>query len=240
MSLDDRELREHLDRRATAHLTDSDDLAEAVIARLHRVKPARWWQNLGARTRTFGIAAAGVAAVIVAVAVVMPRPTATPGSSPTPSNGPQPSGYPAARAMTTAELVAFLGDDSTERAGAIVVADVQLDPASNISCVTMESCPSFMIRAPGPLNGNLYVVDRASIGASGQGTYAFEVRAETLGLDLIAPVTRASDALAWTLADYLAELPSRLATDRLGPQAYLVEATATQFAAPPSCPKRRR
>jgi hypothetical protein len=84
MSLDDRSLREHLDRRAEGHLTKPDDLAESVISRLPGVAPARSWHGFGVRARLLGLAAAAAVVVIVAF-VLPPRNVSGPGS---PSAGP--------------------------------------------------------------------------------------------------------------------------------------------------------
>jgi hypothetical protein len=98
MSLDDRSLREHLDRRAHAGLSNPDDLAEVVIARLPDVEPARWWHGFDARARFLGIAAAAAAVVVVAAFVLPPWSESGPGS---PSASPgipttAPTGAPAA------------------------------------------------------------------------------------------------------------------------------------------------
>ena len=139
MSLDDRDLREHLDRRAGAGLTDPDDLAEAVIARLPGVTPARWWQPLGARIRIIGTVAAALVAA-VAISVLLPAtdpgpvsPSASPGV-PTAAPTPTPSPLVDTGAISVLEL--SFSTDSVALDG-LATADVTLSVTFGGEVVTM-------------------------------------------------------------------------------------------------------
>ena len=80
MSLDDRSLREHLDRRANTGLTNPDDLAEAVIAGLPKSGRAPWWRPLVRGGQALAVATAAVAVILVAQ-LLAPRFGAGPGTS---------------------------------------------------------------------------------------------------------------------------------------------------------------
>jgi len=80
MSLDDRTLREHLDRRAAASLTDPDALAASVIAGLPASRPGPGWRPFVRVGAALGIAAAAFA-VVLATQTPAPRLNAGPGSS---------------------------------------------------------------------------------------------------------------------------------------------------------------
>ncbi len=80
MSLDDRSLREHLDRRATAGLANPDDLAEAVIAGLPASGPMPWWRPLVRGGQALAVATAAVAVILVAQ-MLAPRFGEGPGTS---------------------------------------------------------------------------------------------------------------------------------------------------------------
>jgi len=112
MSLDDRSLREHLDRRAAGHLTNPDDLAEAVIARLPDLGPGRRWLGIGARATFLGVAVAAAAVVVVAAFVLPPRNVPGPGSSSAsqgiPSSAPTPGPTPAPTALIDTGKISVL------------------------------------------------------------------------------------------------------------------------------------
>ena len=81
MSLDDRSLREHLDRRADAGHTNTDDLAEAVIAGLPSSRPMSWWQSVGRGGRALALVATVAVALIFVTQAVAPRLGGGPGTS---------------------------------------------------------------------------------------------------------------------------------------------------------------
>jgi hypothetical protein len=81
MSLDDRTLREHLDRRASTSLTDPDELAASVIAGLPASGPGSGWRRFVRVGAALGLAGAAVA-VVLATQALAPRPGDGPGSSP--------------------------------------------------------------------------------------------------------------------------------------------------------------
>ena len=81
MSLDDRTLREHLDRRATASLTDPDELAASVIAGLPASGPGSGWRRFVRVGAALGLAGAAVA-VVLATQALAPRLGDGPVSSP--------------------------------------------------------------------------------------------------------------------------------------------------------------
>ena len=147
MTLDDRSLREHLDRRAEAGLTDVAETADVVLARVGEIDRGPWWRRLGVRAPSLGIAAGAVAVLVIALAVLPPRIWPGPGTSPTTSDSAVARGYPADRALTAQELDALLGPNPADRASVMVIADVQLLPIRDV-CDSAD-CPTYWINTGG-------------------------------------------------------------------------------------------
>jgi hypothetical protein len=104
MTLDDRSLREHLDRRAEAGLTDVAQTADVVLARVAEIDRGPWWRRLDVRAPSLGVAAAAVAVLVIALAVLQPlglAPAATPAATTAPPTT-EPTTEPTPTADTSA------------------------------------------------------------------------------------------------------------------------------------------
>lgn len=229
MTLDDRSLREHLDRRASAGATDPWQVADAVVMRVAEIERGPWWRRLGVRTPALGLAAAAVVVVLIAVGVLPPRLGQTPGSSPNESTAVAPD-YPDERALTAEELDVLLGPNPEGLATVVVIADVEL-LAIRGRC-TSTDCPTYWIEAGGR---QLFVYVPSGGGPFIPGPQAFRVRNDGM-LDLVRPVRSGPDGLAWTLPQLTAGLPDLRAADRAVPYLYLVDAVRTVSAAAIPCP----
>jgi len=220
MSLDDRTLREHLDRRATAGVTDVEGIAEVVMTRVAADR-GPWWRRLGVRTRSLGIAAAAVVVIVVALAVLPPRIWPGPGASLSASDPSVATGYPADRPLTAKELDTLLGPSPADRAGVVVIADVGLEELP-ISCplpcpfaVTLPSRTIKVVDLDPPVLGALPDYDAPQ---------AFRVL-DNGQLGRLGSVRPGPGGLAWTLPQLTAVLPDlRGPGANPAPQLYLVEA----------------
>ncbi|TAK00135.1 MAG: hypothetical protein EPO36_09675 [Chloroflexota bacterium] len=237
MTIDDRSLREHLDRRAEAGASGVDGIAEAVVAQVARSGDGGrpWWRPLNLRRPSLGIAVAAIVVVVVAVAVLPSRLPPGPGTSPSPSASSAPAPYPARQAMTAQELDAFLGPEPSQRAGDLVIADVELRIQSVLLCPFGEECPRYLIDVGGR---EIYVLASDPPDSLLPGPYAFRVADHPGGrLRLLGSVRSGPDGLAWTLPPLTAAL-----VDLKGPGArpvpylYLVDAVRVISPEAFSCP----
>ncbi|MCI0582314.1 MAG: hypothetical protein L0227_05355 [Chloroflexi bacterium] len=234
MTLDDRSLREHLDRRAESGVQDPEALAEAVMARVTTVGVGPWWRRLRVGTRSLGIAAAAIVVIVVALAVLPPRLLPGPGASPTSPDPTEATGYPVDRALTALELDAFLGTNPSQRKGDVVIADVDLSIQSELLCPAGGPCPRYRIEVG---NRDIYVYDSDPAHPLLPGSHAFRVTDHPDGrLELIGTVRSGPDGLSWTLPQLTAEL-----ANLRGPGArpvlrfYLVDAWSAVSPVQPSC-----
>jgi hypothetical protein len=238
MTLDDRSLREHLDRRAEAGASDVEQIAEVVMSRVTSIERDPWWRRLGVRAPAAAVAVAALLVIAVAVAVLPPPSAPGPGASPTSPEPTDATGYPAVRAMTAAEFEDVLFPVFPEPgswAGAAMIVDVEISEAS-ISCPVVPeqsgTCPTIGIQLP----GHAFVIDGPTGVLDLDGPYAFRLR-EAGGLELIGAVRPGPDGLAWTLPQLTAELPNLR-----GPGAdpvsrlYLVDAWRAVSSAAIPCP----
>lgn len=228
MTLDDRSLREHLERRAKAGATDVDALGDAVVAQLSDApRRSPWHRRLRIGPRV-GLAAAALVVALLGISLIpgalTPGPgasaSATPGTSPSTSTPPSDVPaleYPAGRAMTAGELGALLGETPSDRASIIVIADVEL-LVLDLTCV--GTCPRYLIRTA-TRDVRVFATDDRLI--AGAGSMAFRVRADG-DLDLLQAVRAGPDGLAWTLPQLTEELAKVRAFDRAVRYVYLVDA----------------
>lgn len=229
MTLDDRSIREHLDRRANAGVSDRGALADSVNARLAAASRDPWWRRLGSPAPAFGFTAVAAVVLVLAIAVLPQRPWPDPGASPTASPAEtQAPDYPATRAMTATELDALLGDNPADRASILVIADVELVDL-DITCI--GECPAHGIEAP---TRTLRVYDPGDRETVIPGPQAFRVRSDG-DLDLLGPVRVGPDGLAWTLPRLTAALPDLRGADRAVPYLYLVDAVRAVSSAAYRC-----
>lgn len=107
--------------------------------------------------------------------------------------------YPIERALTAAELAAYIDDPWFAQAGPLVIADVTLTLLG--LCLDDYSCPRYSIAAPGRTNPILVWDDNIAgpTPAAPVGPIAYRVKTDVPGLDLIGPVRPTADGLAWTL-----------------------------------------
>lgn len=234
MSLDDRSLREHLDRRAEAGLTDVAQTADVILARVAEIDRGPWWRRLRVRAPSLGIAAGAVAVLVIALAVLPPRLWPGPGTSPTSSDPASALGYPSNRALTGAELASLLGKDPVGLVDVTLVADVTVSPNTS-SCVRLALCPEYVVDAPGRSVATRPLWAYRSQQPLLDPPYAFRVR-EDGHLDLLGSVRPGPDALAWTLAQAADVMAGARAADRAVPYLYLVDAVRAISAAAISCP----
>ena len=234
MSLDDRSLREHLDRRAEAGLTDVAQTADVVLARVAEIDRGPWWRRLGVRAPSLGIAAGAVAVIVIALAVLPPRLWPGPGTSPTSSDPASALGYPGNRALTGVELASLLGKDVMGLVGALLVVDVNVSP-NTASCVRLSLCPEYVVDAPGRSVATRPLWAYRSQQPLLDPPYAFRVR-EDGHLDLLGSVRPGSDALAWTLTQAADVMAGARAADRAVRYLYLVDAVRAVSTALIECP----
>jgi hypothetical protein len=232
MMLDDRSLREHLDRRAETGVSDVEGIAEVVMTRVAELDRGPWWRRLGVRAPSLGLAAAVVAVLVIALAVLPPRLWPGPGSSPTPSGPAVAAGYPASRALTAGELRTLLAGETARLADAVLIVDVELREAT-VSCVLLALCPTFAVDFGDPANP-IYVVDPRGVASVGAGTYAVHVLGES-SVTVFGRVRAGPDGLAWTLPQLTAALAD-LRADRAVPYLYLVDAFRAISPAAIPCP----
>ena len=235
MSLDDRSLREHLDRRAQAGAVDPAVIAETVASRL-ATKDSRRWLSLRMGTRAVGLAAAAaIAVVLVGIAILPGRIGPGPGTSPTDS-GPASTGpsatYPGTRAMTAAELGEFMAGNPATWASITIIADVELYPIRSV-CTDDAVCAMYWI--PGSNGGtNIVVWDTGGVPIQGA-PYAFKVRSDG-SLDVVGSVRPGPTGLAWTMPELLQSDPSFRTADQPRGLLYLVDAVRFVSDMAISCP----
>jgi len=218
VSLDDRSLREHLDRRAEAGVSDVEGIADVVMSRVAQAGAGPWWHRLGVRRQSLGVAVAAIVVVVVAMAVLPSRLGPGPGTSASPTASAAADGYPIDRALTVKELDAVLGSDPAARAGEIVIAYVTLE-TFDIRCLGTR-CPRYLVDLDGR---QISVYDPDEAEPELPGPSALRIRSDG-ALDLLGHVRAGPDGLAWTLPQLTAELPDLRASDRAVPFLYLADA----------------
>lgn len=218
MMIDDRSLREHLDRRAETGATDPRAVADAVMSRVAAPEP-RWRRMVSGPVRGLPAAAAGLAILLFAV-TMGPRwlgsdPGNSPGTTAGATGGPD---FPAELPLTAAELDDLLGPDPRLRASVTLVADVELRPQSEVLCTLLTDCPEYVVQLP---SGEHYV--QAGPDPVLSAPHALRVR-EDGRLDFLGSVRPGPDGLAWTLPQLLEVVPGARAGDRAVQYLYLVDA----------------
>lgn len=206
MTLDDRSLREHLDRRAQAGRLDVTALTEAVLAGSSGRDQAPRRRLRDSRFLGIGIAAAVAFAMLGAVILLPPRLWPSPGASADGSPGASLdasppatvgdlTGYPAEQALTTDELFSALFDARGLQPGTLVIADVAMS-SLRVRCPSISApCASVGIRSE---SGTHVILVFGAQGSIGHRPYAFRVRSDS-GLDLVASITPGPKRLAWTI-----------------------------------------
>jgi hypothetical protein len=206
MTIDDRSLREHLDRRATSGFTEPAPIADVVLARLEREPTQPWWRRPIRRTPAGALIAAAVVVLLVAMALLPSRllPSGS-GSSAEPSaEATHSPAYPVDRPLTLAELDELLSSAPRVRATMIVVADVELHVQAELSCPIGADCPQYLINFG---DRKVYVYDLSGRPLT-PGPQALRVRDDGSSmLDLLGPVGLGPVALAWTMSQFVAALP---------------------------------
>jgi len=230
MTIDDRSVREHLDRRAESGATDPDSLADAVMARVASVDAGPWWRRRRVGAPSLGIAAAALLMVVAALAVLPPRLSPGPGTSPSSSASAVARPYPADRALTVSELDAVLGTDPAARAGEIVIANASLE-TYDMFCYGTE-CPRYMAVF---LGRSIGVHDPGEPELELPGPGVFRIRPDG-NLDLLGYARAGRDGLAWTLPQLTAELAT-LRGPSVRPVLYLYLVVGWHAVAPfqPTC-----
>ncbi|MBI2777314.1 MAG: hypothetical protein HYX57_08685 [Chloroflexi bacterium] len=232
MTLDDRSLHEHLDRRASGGASDPERLADAIVASL----PAGaagvpgWRRRVLGGLPALGFAAAAVIVAIVAVAVLPQRLWPPSGASPSPSAA---AGYPLNRPLTTAELARVVAEDSTDLAGTILVADTSMI-VPRVSCTIDAPCPVRFIPFDEDGHGIFVWADGATT-SIGPSPFAFRIRAGG-GLDLLGSVATGPDGLAWLMPSLLDTVTASRSADPATPSLYLVDARRVVSRAAYRCP----
>lgn len=238
MTLDDRSLREHLERRALAGATDISKLGDAVVARLpDAAAPSPWHRQLGIGSAV-GIAAAAVVVALIGISLLpgslapgsgasaSATPTvpasASPFESPTSSDVPALE-YPTGRAMTVDELVALLAETPEERAGTVIIAAVERELIVQ-DAICLKSCPRYLVRTA-TRDIRVFAAEDPVVGLmiDGTGALALQVRVDG-DLDLLGVVRAGPDGLAWTLPQLTEVLPEMRASYRAVPYLYVVNA----------------
>ncbi|MEO8468284.1 MAG: hypothetical protein ABI573_01305 [Chloroflexota bacterium] len=234
MTLDDRSLREHLDRRAQAGVVDPAVIAETVASRI-ATEDGRPSLSGRMATRAVGLATAAVAVLLVGIAVLPGRLGPAPGASPTgsvPSSIGPSAAYPGDRPMTAAELGTFMAGDPATWASITIVADVELFPIRT-PCFVDGACPTLWIPGPGG-SANIVVWDTDGVPIQG-GPYAFKVRSDG-SLDVVGSVRRGPDRLAWTMPELLNADPTFRTAGQPRGLLYLVDAIQFVSDTAISCP----
>lgn len=235
MTLDDRSLREHLDRRAQAGTTDPAAIADLVSAQLASRPGSAWWRRLRVGTRAVGLAAAAAVVLLVGIAVLPGRLGPGPGASPTgsvPASMVPFAAYPGDRPMTAEELGTFMAGDPATWASITIVADVELFPIRT-PCFVDGACPTFWIPGPGG-SANIVVWDTGGVPMQG-GPYAFKVRSDG-SLDVAGSVRPGPSGLAWTMPELLHSNPTFRTADQPRGPLYLVDAIQFVSDTAISCP----
>ena len=244
MTLDDRSLREHLDRRAQAGALDVIALTEAVLAgSLGRGQASRW-RRLDSRSLGIGVAAAVAVAMLGAVILLPPRLWPSPGASADASPhanldaSPRATagafvGYPSEHALTTDELFTAVVDEPRVQVGTLLIADVSIFTLVTLCAyrVPARTCGFFEIRSPARSRPILVHMGNASLGSA---PYAFRVGID-FSLEFVGSVRPGPSALAWTLAQVADALAASdgLATDG---GLVLVDAWLGSLRGSPFCP----
>ena len=245
MTLDDRSLREHLERRAQAGALDVTTLTEAVLAGSSGRRQASRFRRLDSRFLGVGVAAAVAVAMLGAVILLPPRLWPSPGvsadASPFASVDASPRatagafvGYPSEDALTTDELFTAVLDEPGAQVGALLIADVSIlnQPQScPYTPQTTRACGFFVIRSPTRSRSIPVHVGNASIGSA---PYAFRVGID-FSLEFVSSVQSGPKRLAWTLAqvaDALAASDALLTDGGL----VLVDAWLGSLRGSPFCP----
>ena len=226
MSLDDRILREHFDRRAHAGAIDPTAIAAAVAARLDKAQGNPWWRGVRLGLPSLGLAAAAIVVALIGIGVLPGHLAQGPGASPTDTawaSNVDGASYPTERAMTPAELASFMSGDPSGRIGTIVVADVQVGYVRGRVCGPDETCPGLWIALP---NGGSLVAWGGPTDTLSQAPYAFRVR-EDGGLDFLGAVRPGPTGLAWTLPQLLASEPYFRSSAVPDSTLYVLDATLT-------------
>lgn len=223
MSLDDRALREHLNRRAQAGAVDPAVIAETVVSRIATTANGRRSLSVRMGTRAVGLAAAAVAFALVAIAVIPGHLGPGPGASPTDSaaaSGVPSAAYPGDRPMTAAELGTFMADDPATWASVTIVADVELFPIRSL-CIVDGACPAYWIPGSGG-DPNIVVWDTGGVPIQGA-PYGFKVRADR-SLDVVGSVRPGPTGLAWTIPELLTSVPYFRSSTVPASTLYLIDA----------------
>ena len=233
MSLDDRSLREHLDRRAQAGAVDPAVIAEVVTTRIVMTASGPWWRRLRMGRPGAGLAAAVIVVLLVGIAVLPGRIGPGPGASPTESaaSAVPSAGYPGDRPMTAAELGAFMAGDPATWASITLVADVELRVQATLCAFKPGVCGMYWIPWPG---GRIVVSNPRGVPIQA-GPYAFKVRSDG-GLDVVGSVRPGSTGLAWTMPELLQSDASFRTADQPRGLLYLVDAVRFVSDTAISCP----
>ena len=211
MTLDDRFLREHLERRAQAGAIDVTTLTEAVLAGSAGRAQAPRLRRLDSRILGIGVAAVLAVAMIGAVILVPPRLWPSPGTSADASpgasldaspraTGGDLTGYPSEHALTTDELFAVVLDEPRTQVGTLLIADVSINglPMLCPYAGTTTTCDAFFeIRSPGRSRAIPVHIGRASLGSA---PYAVRVGID-FSLEFVGSVQPGPERLAWTTSE---------------------------------------
>ncbi len=206
MTLDDRFLREHLERRAQAGAIDVTTLTEAVLAGSAGRAQAPRLRRLDSRILGIGVAAVLAVAMLGAVILVPPRLWPSPGTSPDASPGasldasPRATagdltGYPSEHALTTDELFAVVLDEPQAQVGTLLIADVEIDVLPTSCTPGASACGLYYVRTPVRV-ASLHVVGTNR--PLGRAIYAFRI-ASGPELEFVGSVTPGPTRLAWKL-----------------------------------------
>ena len=228
MTIDDRRIREHLERRAGAGSSEPARIADAIADRLGDERGGPWWRRRLVSSPRLAFAASAVVVVLVAAAILPsalrgPGPGSSQSGSRSPGSpipGPAGSGYPAAEALDAAGLATLLGDDPAIRASILVIADVQIVPISRL-CPSAAPCQDLAIQVPG--TGHFLPVSVPADLRNSPSPYAFRVTTDG-SLDLVGPVQSGPSGLGWSFAQLTGELATIRSADVAWRQLYLVEA----------------
>lgn len=144
--------------------------------------------------------------------------------------------YPIERALTAAELAAYIDDPWFAQAGPLVIADVTLTLLG--LCLDDYSCPRYSIAVPGRTNPILVWDDRAAgpTAPAPVGPIAYRVKTDVPGLDLIGPVRPTADGLAWTLPRLAPLMPGIRASGSSDHPLFLVDGWLKTTSDLRSCP----